>query len=154
MNPLRALMNLRHIHMNKPVFLCADSCYIVPDSDKKRAYSSFVWTNTSIFQSNTRKHNKTPHMHFVCVPSTNTRHTPNHTHTHDYHDSYSRVINFLSRIIRPLEVQTTIMPSVDGVLTVLPTKSTSRYKSYPPSTIVLTSNRLLLKIYKKKKPQG
>ena len=138
MNPIRRLMNLSHIHMNKPVFLCADSCYIVPDSDKKRAYSSFVWTNTSIFPSNTRKHNKTPHMHFVCVPSINTRHTPNHTHTHDYHDSYSRVINFLSRIISRTVVQTTTMASVDGVLTVLPTKSTTRYNSDPPSTIAIT----------------
>ena len=138
MNPLRTLMNLSHIHMTKPVFLCADSCCIVPDSDKKRAYSSFVWTNTSIFQSNTRKHNKTPHMHFVCVPSTNTRHTHNHTHTHDYHYSYSRVITFLSSIISPFVVLITTMPSVDGVLTVLPTTSTTRYNYDPPSTIAIT----------------
>jgi hypothetical protein len=138
MNPLWTLMNLRNIQINKPVFLCADSWYIVPDSVKMRAYCCFVWTNTSIFQSNARKHNKTPHMHFVWVPSTHTRHPPNHTHTHDSHDSYSHVITFLSDIFSPFVVLTTTMPSVDGVFTGVPTKTTTRYKSDPPPTIAIT----------------
>ncbi len=76
---------------------------------------------------------------YAYLPQTHDTHPTTHIHTIPTIPTIPiHASSPFSDILSPFVVLTTTMPSVDGVFTGVPTKTTTRYKSDPPPTIAIT----------------